>query len=493
MVRTLLLLLIFVINLMAENGNLEDSNSIKNTQSDTNEQDSKIQNPQLHTDNIIIQSTKELKTELEEAQVKRFVEEGILDKEALEIHKNENKDDDLDEYSDKPLLKVAKNFYQSDNSEDVSLLENIYGHIGFFGKTNALNKNVGGGYGVFSSSVGLNYDFKDMVFVDIGIYGLTPISSGINAFKSGKSIPYAHFIVHNAYVKYVAEGFFDITLGRFKENRDWIRNYAQGMQLNVNYKWLQVWLDWLDEQAYANREYLSNFDVFKKTYNNEWLVAGGIGVNFFGVDILPYSYYLNNYFWSVGGKLGAKIDINNKWRSRTIIHYVFLQNLKYIKQDNNKSQLFFIEQMARYRNENISVMFGLGLSKIWGTNFELANLGNFTRFETYNHQGYGIIAPGGVDNGGNSSNMFYADTLSVYGFIGFRINDFSMMFLGRNSKGKDCSDFRICTNRNIEQHQYSLGARYKIIDGLYIGGTGAFMLENRVNKSFAKGYLEFQI
>lgn len=139
------------------------------------------------------------------------------------------------------------------------------------------------------------------------------------------------------------------------------------------------------------------------------------------------------------------------------------------------------------------VSFGLGYIRVFGTTFELASVGNMSRFDSNNTQGYGIMGIGGIDNGGNSSNMFFSKTQSFYGFVGFKIDDFSMMFLGRNSQGNNDFMQDLPTDNKLNQHQYALSARYRIIDGLYMGGAVAFMLENNVNKSYAKGYIEFKI
>lgn len=441
---------------------------------------------------IKIQEEIPIEENLKKEDTQRFIDEGLLDDSALDIYKNEL-DENEDLISNKPLLNLAQKASNSDLREDgTSLLENVYGHVGFFGKTNVLNKSVGGGYGVFSGSIGLNYDFKDIVFVDIGIYGMSPIAaSNQNKTFLNPNIKHSNFIAHNAYVKYVAGDFFDITLGRFRNNRDWIRNYNQGMRLNANYEWFKIWLDWVDEQAFVGRENVSDYNIFKNAYSDEWLLAGGLGINLFGIDFLPYYYRLNNFFWAAGAKFGARIEFSDFWRSTTTLHYAFLRDRKL----DSQSQIIWLDEALRYRNENISVTFGLGASKILGSYFKLADIGNFSRFETSNNQGYGIIAPGGIHNGLNFSNAFFPNALNIYGFIGFRYSDFSMMLLGRGTKSNDLGDFiaKTANNQILIQHEYSLGGRYRIIEGLYIGGVASFLLHNKQNRSFAKGYIEFAI
>lgn len=451
-------------------------------------------------DSINIISSTPLENELKESDVQKFVSEGILDKDrAKDLLKN-IKDDDDDE---RTLVNIYRQITASDSSDSSEetplLLENVYGHIGFFGKTNLLNKAVGGSYGVFSGSIGLQYDFKKSVFLDVGVYGITSIVGGSLANKVfvNPAIPTSTFIANRASVKYIAKNefqdeIFDITAGRFQARRDWIRNYIQGVSVNANYEWFKLWLDWADEQAIVSREILSDFSVFKHRYNNKWLLSAGLGASIFGVDVLPYYYFFSGNLWAVGGKINAEVDFaSKKWKSITTLHYVYENNKRdFGRQNKGKdSQILWVEEVFRWRSNDKIASFGLGYIKVFGSTFELASVGNMSRFESYNTQGYGIMGIGGIDNGGNSSNMFFSQTQSFYGFVGFKIDDFSMMFLGRNSQGKN----DIESPENLNQHQYALSARYRIIDGLYMGGAVAFMMENKINKSYAKGYIEFKI
>ena len=496
------------------------------------------------SDKINVISSTPLPDEISENDLDKFVREGVLSKDEAEAIK-QNKREFAEEFSDddsRTLANIYRRFNaknaessgesdsdsnknSSDSSESTAknnadniakttdeevplLLENVYGHIGFFGKSNVLNKSVGRSYGVFSASVGLQYDFtKDTfaVLLDLGVYGMSPIVGGKLQGKVAQNIVPSNFTLHRGNVKYIAKDefqneVFDITAGRFLAKRDWIRNFVQGVSVNANYEWFRLWLDWVDEQAVANREYLSDFNVFKTRYNDKWLIATGLGASMFGVDVLPYYYYFSGNLWAVGGKLGLDIDFaNKKWRSITTAHYVYGQNKRdfranYADSNRSESQIVWLEEVFRWRSNNKIVSFGLGYARIFGARFELANVGNISRFESYNTQGYGIMGAGGSDNGGNSSNMFFADTQSFYGFVGFKIDDFSMMFLGRNSQGKNSfAGDLLSESTKLNQHQYSIGARWRIIEGLYVGGVGAFMMENNVNKSYAKGYIEFRI
>lgn len=453
--------------------------------------------PQTPTDKISVLSSEPLEDELSENDVQRFVSDGLLDKQSAKALAQSSEDED----GERPLVNIYRQFAEDSADEVPSLLENVYGHIGFFGKTN-MNKRVGEHFGLFSASVGLKYDFKEMVFLDLGIYGMASFA-GAKMYERFAPNPPSHFTLHRANVKYIARDefqneVFNITAGRFQSRRDWIRNFVQGISVNANYEWFKLWLDWVDEQAYANREYVSDFEIFKKRYNNKYLLAAGLGASLWGVDVLPYYYYFHKNLWAAGAKAGFEIDwANKKWKSVTTAHFVYAKNNRNFALDSANlgadsakdiSQILWLEEVFRWRFKDNAVSIGVGYVRVFGAPFELANVGNMSRFEGYNTQGYGIMGAGGIDNGGNSSNMFFADTQSFYGFVGFKISDFSMSFLGRNSQGKSLD---LATNLN--QHQYTLGARWRIIEGLYIGGVGAFMLENKLNKSYAKGYVEFRI
>lgn len=371
-----------------------------------------------------------------------------------------------------------------ENKNKQSLIDNVYGHMGFFGKTNSLNKNYkNDNYAVFSGSVGLKYTFdfdneiKSNIQLNIGLYIMTELYKNNNPNKYVEN----KFLTNNAFLK-VSDTFYEIKAGRYKANRDWINHYVQGLSIDANYSWLRFWGDWVDDQAYVNREMLSEFDIFQKNYKSEWLIGTGINTTFYGINISPYYYLLNKNFWASGVKLGFETNINDNWDTKTSINYAYLKS----KMNKNNSNILWIDQEIDYKidtnNLSTNVLFGLGLIKIWGYEFELAKIGNRSRFETSEYRSYSVIETGGINNGLNSTNMFYDNTITIYGFAGFRINNISMMVLGRDSR-----------NMTINQESYSIGGKYKIINGFYAGGLVSYMTENNKNKSFAKLYLEFII
>ena len=105
-----------------------------------------------------------------------------------------------------------------------------------------------------------------------------------------------------------------------------------------------------------------------------------------------------------------------------------------------------------------------------------------SRFEIDGNQMYDVIEPGGLDNGINTSNMFDANTRTIYGFVGTEIGEVALMALLRNSKGG-----------GVTQNAYSLGFKWNATLGVNLGGVGVYMLENKRILSFVKGYVEFRI
>lgn len=383
--------------------------------------------------------------------------------------------------------------HNHDHDHENTILNNFHGHIAFFGKTNMLGK-VNDSYGAFSASMNLTYDIQKTLYFGLGIYGLMPFMEYPN--NNSKQYADSKFVTNNAYVKYIAEDFFTITAGRYHESKDWLMHYVQGVSLDIDYSWAKIWGTWVDEQAHSGIEHLTNYNVFEENYDKQWMANGGVGVDFFGVEVMPYYYYMNNYFWAVGGKIVLDFDINDKWNTRTTTHYVSLHskiNDMHSDHDHDEhdhkhsnlegnSSIFWIEEAINYKNDNSAITFGIGFLKVWTSYFALADFGNMSRFETHSHQGYGVIEPGGLHNGANNINMFEANTRSIYGFTGFEIDKFAFMILGRNS-----------TSTLKRQDEYSIGGKYEILDGLSIGGIVAYMLENKINMSFAKGYIQFKI
>lgn len=402
-----------------------------------------------------------------------------------------------DDYKNNIEENNVENITDSVNDTRKSLTDNVYGHIGFFGKSNALNKQYkDDNYGVFSGSVGLKYtfnnDFTSKISLNLGVYVMTDLykSDAPNKYVESK------FITHNVFLN-IKDSFYELTMGRYKGNRDWIKHYVQGVSINATYSWFNLWGEWIDNQAYVNREYINDFNIFQKRYSGEWLIATGIETDFYGVNISPYYYFFNKNFWATGIKLGFATDIADGWGSKTLVHYAYLKSKvngiygntnTYTSKiaHNGASSIVWIDQEINYRfnNNDISsnVLFGLGFIKTFDDEFELARIGNMSRFETSDYRSYNVIETGGLNNGYNSANTFYGNTNTFYGFTGFRINNFSMMILGRDSRSTE-----------VKQQSYSIGGKYKIVNGFYAGGLVSYMVENDRNKSFAKAYVEFVI
>lgn len=392
------------------------------------------------------------------------------------------------------------------HDKTTSFLDNIYAHVGFFGKTNMFNKTYRkkDDYINFNASLGLQHNLFDTIELGLGIYGMTGIRGWANNTTLDGYID-SKFIANEAYIKYANDvDFFSMIAGRYHANRSWLKHYVQGVSINTNYSWFNFWGDWIDEQAHANREHLMDFTTFKNAYNTngkgQWLGAVGIDLKIYGVDFSPYYYTLNNHFWTLGGKIGLLFDIDESWSSNTTLHYAQLtakttqMDHRYHNMSNmgnhsshnlaitGDSKILWIDETISYKQYMSELLFGLGFIKVWDNNFALASLGNESRFETHSHGSFGVIEPGGLVNGRNFSNMFDGKTTTIYGFAGFDMDFLSMMFLGRHSQSS-----------NRKQDSYSLGIKYKIIEGLNIGGVGAYMLQNKTNMSFLKAYIEFAI
>lgn len=380
--------------------------------------------------------------------------------------------------------------HNHDHNHDNLKQYGLSGHIGVFNKTN-LGKTKDN-YNAFSASLGLTYSLQNTLFFGLGIYAITPLYeypkyNAINNYIGTK------FLTNTAYIKYAGDSFFDITAGRYHEDRDWLKHYVQGIGVDVRYDLFEVWANWVDDQAHANREHVSNFDIYKDAYGGEFLWAAGITLNIPYMTIAPYYYAMNKFFWSVGGKLESKLVKKEGFGYTTTLHYAYL-NSKIDNLEGNHSHdhshsslagdssIIWFDQEINYSFKNGSLLFGGGYVQVWKSYFELASIGNMSRFETHSHQVYDVIEPGGLDNGINTSNMFNANTRTFYGFVGTEIKKVALMALLRNSKGN-----------KITQNSYSLGFRWNVTLGVNIGGIGAYMTQNKKNLSFLKGYIEFKI
>lgn len=352
----------------------------------------------------------------------------------------------------------------------------LYMHLGFFSKSSALGKNEDN-YGVFNASLGLGRSVQDILHFGLGVYAMS------QAFAKPKNGHYDYvaskFIVNNLYAKYDAGSFFMLTAGRFHEERDWLRHYVQGISVDINYEFFNLWTNWTNDQAHANMEHLTDFTLFRENYNKAHLLAAGLGASLFGAEVEPYYYFLSGQFWSLGGKIALNLDLNKRWNSKTTLHFAHLDASA---RRAEKSKILWLEEAVKYRKDEAFVIFGAGFIKVWDGDFRLASLGNASRFEAHSHSELRVIEPGGLENGSQSTNMFERKAQSAYGFAGFSLKNVSLMLLGRGSK-----------SALKTQDAYSLGLKLKVIEGIHIGGVGVFMLENKRNISYAKAYVEFGI
>lgn len=388
------------------------------------------------------------------------------------------------------LDNIENNDTKENENKDSTKQYGFAGHVGLFNKTN-LGKTKDN-YNAFSASLDLTYSLQNTLFFGLGIHIITPLYE-YPKYNAINNYIDTRFLTNKAYINYKVDNFFDVTAGRYHEDRDWLKHYVQGVSIDAQYNSFEVWANFVDEQAHANREHVSNFDIYKNAYNDEFLWAAGLNVNIPYITIAPYYYAMNKFFWSVGGKVESKLVKKEGFGYVTTLHYTYL-NSKTNNITNNHSHdhshsnlagdssIIWFDQEINYSFNNGSLLFGGGYMQVWKSYFELASMGNMSRFETHSHQEYDVIEPGGIDNGINTSNMFNANTRTFYGFVGTEINKVALMALLRNSKGD-----------GITQNSYSLGFRWNVTLGVNIGGIGAYMIENKRNLSFLKGYVEFRI
>ncbi|RDU57300.1 outer membrane family protein [Helicobacter sp. MIT 99-5507] len=388
------------------------------------------------------------------------------------------------------LDSIENNDTKENENKDSTKQYGFAGHVGLFNKTN-LGKTKDN-YNAFSASLDLTYSLQNTLFFGLGIHIITPLYE-YPKYNAINNYIDTRFLTNKAYINYKVDNFFDVTAGRYHEDRDWLKHYVQGVSIDAQYNSFEVWANFVDEQAHANREHVSNFDIYKNAYNDEFLWAAGLNVNIPYITIAPYYYAMNKFFWSVGGKVESKLVKKEGFSYVTTLHYTYLNSkTNNITNDHSHdhshsnlagdSSIIWFDQEINYSFNNGSLLFGGGYMQVWKSYFELASMGNMSRFETHSHQEYDVIEPGGIDNGINTSNMFNANTRTFYGFVGTEINKVALMALLRNSKGD-----------GITQNSYSLGFRWNVTLGVNIGGIGAYMIENKRNLSFLKGYVEFRI
>ncbi|MGX3010516.1 hypothetical protein ACWIUD_02985 [Helicobacter sp. 23-1044] len=407
--------------------------------------------------------------------------------------------------------------------------------VGIFGKTSILsskemgakNDNYAMLYSQFllQSAPFANADSAlDGVVAGLGAVAYAPFYSDKIKYIN------SNFVANTAYLGYVKDfervG-VEVKAGRFDEHLEWVGHSMQGVFGRVTLPFsahsAQIYGIWVNEQAHIMREISGDFDFYKSMYDGQNLFAGGanlaltLGQNL-RFHIEPYAYYLHKYFGVYGAKVAFDASFADDWRSKTIAQGAFLHS-NYAKNHANMTNManhahaghnhahnhsahthlntanrgdtyfVFIEQEFAYKD---FLYFGAGFQRVGAKVFEIANLGNNSRFEAHEGGGFGVIRPGAIHSGTQITNAYNADTNTFYGFIGAQFgseNEFALEAMGRDSRSDKKS-----------QSAFSLGARYALPYGFEIGGIGVFMLdkhphgmeEMRVWRNYGKAYLQWQ-
>lgn len=424
----------------------------------------------------------------------------------------------------------------------ISDFASISARVGIFGKSSALA----------SKDMSANRDNYAMLYSSLNLHS-TPFAHSNNAldgFVAGAGVvayaPFyndkanshtyidANFVANNAYLGYIKDFAplgVEILAGRFDRSLEWVGHSMQGIfaRLSIpfgtnNSHSAQIYGVWVNEQAHIMREMSTDFDFYKQLYNKENLYVGGVNLSFALVQnarlhFEPYAYYLNNYFGVYGAKIvldigfgGENESAESNWRSKTLIHSAFLysnyarihaghnghnmmghnmgSHSNHSLNTSNRGDTYFvlIEQEFDYKD---FVYFGVGFQRIGASVFEIANLGNNSRFEAHDGGGFGVIRPGAIHSGSNATNAFDVLTNTYYGFVGARFGSkkqFVLEAMGRDSR-----------SATKAQSAFSLGLKYAFDYGFEIGGIGVFMLDKHqhgqsqmnLNRSFGKAYIQW--
>ena len=244
-----------------------------------------------------------------------------------------------------------------------------------------------------------------------------------------------------------------------------------------------------------------DFDFYRHLYDGKNLFAGGLELTLPFVQLSPFAYHMQEFFDVFGGKAILSFGGVDGWHSTTLLHYAYLHSTfahhSHHEHDHSHDDghghtigergdtyLIWLEQGIAYGN---LLEFGAGYQKVGNHFFEIANMGSTSRFEAHNHahNGFGVIQPGGMHSGSQSTNMYEERASTIYGFVDIGFSKGAIEILGRDSR----SAHRI-------QSAYSLGVRYAATLDVELGAIGVYMLErlehqSAINRSFGKAYVQY--
>lgn len=381
-------------------------------------------------------------------------------------------------------------------------------HIGLFGKSSALASSRDNArrdsYSMLYTTMLMKAQAFESLDFGLGISAFVPF--GMDTTFGGTRYEYieSKFITNTAYVGYEKK-FENLSLGiktgRFEDEFDWVGHSLQGAHAYIQIPYAKLYGLWIDEQAHITREFATDFDFYRHLYDGKNLFAGGLELTLPFVQLSPFAYHMQEFFDVFGGKAILSFGGVDGWHSTTLLHYAYLHSTfahhSHHEHDHSHDDghghtigergdtyLIWLEQGIAYGN---LLEFGAGYQKVGNHFFEIANMGSTSRFEAHNHahNGFGVIQPGGMHSGSQSTNMYEERASTIYGFVDIGFSKGAIEILGRDSR----SAHKI-------QSAYSLGVRYAATLDVELGAIGVYMLErlehqSAINRSFGKAYVQY--
>ena len=381
-------------------------------------------------------------------------------------------------------------------------------HIGLFGKSSALASSRDNArrdsYSMLYTTMLMKAQAFESLDFGLGISAFVPF--GMDTTFGGTRYEYieSKFITNTAYVGYEKK-FENLSLGiktgRFEDEFDWVGHSLQGAHAYIQIPYAKLYGLWIDEQAHITREFATDFDFYRHLYDGKNLFAGGLELTLPFVQLSPFAYHMQEFFDVFGGKAILSFGGVDGWHSTTLLHYAYLHSTfahhSHHEHDHSHDDghghtigergdtyLIWLEQGIAYGN---LLEFGAGYQKVGNHFFEIANMGSTSRFEAHNHahNGFGVIQPGGMHSGSQSTNMYEERASTIYGFVDIGFSKGAIEILGRDSR----SAHRI-------QSAYSLGVRYAATLDVELGAIGVYMLERlehqrAINRIFGKAYVQY--
>lgn len=384
----------------------------------------------------------------------------------------------------------------------------FYANVGIFGKSSALASSQHNArrdsYSMLYTTMLMKAQAFETLDFGLGISAFVPFSMDTTFGGTRYEYIESKFVTNTAYIGYEKK-FENLSLGikagRFEDEFDWVGHSLQGAYGYIQNPYVKLYGLWVDEQAHITREFSTDFNFYCHLYDGKNLFVGGLNLTLPFVEIAPFAYHMQDFFDVFGGKMILSFGGIDSWHSTTLLHYAYLNStFAHTNHDDHDHShddghghtisergdtfLVWVEQAIAYRN---LIEFGAGYQKVGSHFFEIANMGSISRFEAHNHMhnSFGVIQPGGMHSGSQTTNMYEERTNTIYGFLDIAFAKGAIEILGRDSRSL----------RKI-QSAYSLGVRYNATLDMELGIIGVYMLEkidqaSAINRSFGKAYLQY--